>query len=196
MSKSFTDIQIIESVKQGGAKLNEVMRYIYRESDYRNSILRYIQSKNGSLADAEDVFQDGIKHFILNIRQGRYEGNSSLRTYLSVICKNIWLNKFKRVVKLQAIKAEVVSENKTEGTPESQLIVTDRAELLQDIIAKVGAECKKILGLWSLGYSFKEIGKKSGKTEGTARKQKHDCFKKVMLLLKGRPDLLLELQQT
>ncbi len=196
MSKSFTDIQIIESVRQGGTKLNEVMRYIYRESDYRSSILRYIQSKNGSLADAEDVFQDGIKHFILNIRQGRYEGNSSLRTYLTVICKNIWLNKFQRVVKLQAIKAEVVTENKTEGTPESQLIVTDRAELLQDIIAKVGAECKKVLGLWSLGYSFKEIGTKSGKTEGTARKQKHDCFKKVMLLLKGRPDLLLELQQT
>ncbi len=195
MKRNYSDEEIIKAIQDGGPALNKAMRFIYEESDYRNSILRYIQSKNGSLADAEDVFQDGIRHFILNIRQGKYEAKSSLRTYLSVICKNIWLNKFRRVAKLQTIKEEIVTDEKSDQTPESQLISTSRGKLLQSIIAKVGEECKKVLGLWSLGYSFKEIGSQTGKAEGTARKQKHDCFKKVMAYLKERPTLLMELKK-
>ena len=48
-------------------------------------------------------------------------------------------------------------ETETNETPENIFIWKECCQVLSSTLATVGDNCKKILGYWSLGYSFKEI---------------------------------------
>ncbi len=193
MTTHYTDKDLIKAIKKGGNNLSTAANYMYQDEDYKQSIIKLIHKHKGSLQDAEDIFQDGIRHLIVNIRKGKFEEKSSLKTYLSVICKNLWLTKFNRQIKLQEIKTNLKVENPVEPSPEGIFILKEQADLLNTVLGKLGDSCKTVLGKWSLGYSFKEIANLIGKSEGAVRKQKHDCFKKLMRLMKSSPDLVKQL---
>ena len=43
----------------------------------------------------EDIYQDGFTIAVVNIRNGKFRGESSFSTYLNSICRNICLKKLK-----------------------------------------------------------------------------------------------------
>lgn len=165
---------------------------MYVKSGWKESIEKYIRNMNGSLEDVEDIFQEGVRNFVMNIRSGRYVQQSSLRTYMTAICKNLWYSKLSRQVKLEEIKKEIHTEQ-SEPSIENELFLQERTKILKEVLSHAGEPCKKLLGLWSLGFSFKEIAVKTGSTEGAMRKQKHDCLKKLTAWLSERPELVKEL---
>lgn len=194
MSKAFTDEQMISAIRDGGKSLEEVMSYIYYDSPYRESIRRYILQQNGSREDAEDIFQDGVCQMILNVQRGKFRGKSSLRTYLTTICKNIWFTKFTRKAKHAEIVQSIQPNEKTAHSPDQILFQKQRSQSLEDILSRLGEKCKTILGLWALHYSMKEIMRETGyKSEGMARKKKHQCMQRLTSMLKDQPALIKEL---
>ena len=103
MKKEYSDAEIVQAIQKGGKAMDKVMRYVYHGSAYRESVVAFILLKNGSLEDAEDVFQDGICHLVINIQKGAFRGESSLKTYLVTICKRLWFQKFNRSIKQSEI---------------------------------------------------------------------------------------------
>ncbi len=187
MRSHYSEEEMVAAIRSGGRAMEQVMRYIYEQADYREEVLRMVLAKQGSVEDAEDVFQDGIAHLIMNVRKGKFRGESSLKTYLTVICKNLWFYKFNRRVKLQSIKTELPTNELDEESPEQLLLFKEKTERVKQLLAQLGSPCQEILTLWSLHYSMKEIAVRTGyKNEGTMRKKKHQCMQKLIKLVKGK----------
>lgn len=196
MKRQFTDDDLTDAIQQGGAAMERAMRHFYDEGAYQQAFIQWLSNKGGQTEDAKDVFQDGLSHLIVNIRAGKFQGKSSLKTYLFRICTNIWNNKFRRSQKLKSIKEELPIAEELEDSPEEMLLYQEQEVLLAAVLSQIGKSCKKVLGLWSLSYSMAEIAREMEyKSEGMARKKKYTCFKKLMSLLKDRPDLMEQLNQ-
>ena len=195
MRTKLTSKELFQKVNQGGIALNGVVTELYTDKDIKGQVLKFVRYNGGQISDAEDVLHEGIRNLIMNVRAGKFSGAGSLKAYLLVICKNIWKSQFSRNVHLKHIKTEVDSPTTDNETPEHHFLWKDRAAQIEQVLTRIGESCKEILGLWSLGYSFKEIGLKSNRNEGAARKQKHVCFKKLMLFLKNNPQVMDELRE-
>ena len=194
MKRDFSDEELITAIEEGGAKMEAGMHFLYNRSGYKTEILGWLEKKGASTDTANDAFQDGVRHLILNIRNEKFRGASSLKTYLFRICINLWNGQYRRAKRLEEIKLELPKEEEAVHAPDEILEYKERAALLDGVLSQLGQSCQKVLGLWSLSYSMTEIAQQAGyKSDGMARKKKHDCFKRLMKLLQDRPDLMKEL---
>lgn len=186
--------ELIAAIKTGGPQLNKIMSSMYKDKGFKASIIGVLLQKGASQEDAEDTFQDGVRHLIINVRKGSFRADSSLKTYLSRICINLWFTKLRRHQQLNSIKEEIPKEDIQTESPETLFFYKEKTKVLQQTLAQLGDLCKKILGLWALSYSMKEIAQKMDyKSDGMARKKKHQCFQKLMIYLKDHPELADEL---
>ena len=188
---NYSDEEIIQAIIEGGNRLDAIMTHLYEHSSLKQTIEQMIIQKGGSEDDAKDVFQDGVKHLIINIRNAKFKRGSSLKTYLTRICLNIWFTKLKRSIHLKDITQQMeVEEVDQGGSPETIFLYEERTSVLEETLAQLGEACKKVLGFWSLNYSMKEIAQLVGyQSEGMARKKKHQCMQRLVLYIKKRPDL-------
>lgn len=182
--------KLIESIRQGGKQLEQAMQYMLHDSGLKESVGQFIQSNGGTKEDVDDIFQEGLKHLIINIRKKVFNQQSSIKTYLYGICKNLWYTKFTREVKRTKIQEQILVKEAAAPSPETSFILQEQQEELQKILALLGKNCKKVLGLWSLGFSFKEISQQTLRSEGAVRKQKFDCLKKLTSLFVQQPALI------
>ncbi len=180
MKQAFTDEDILAAVAQGGKALNTVMTFLYHRSGSKEQVVSFVQKHGGNRQDGEDVFHEGLRHLIMNLRNGKVDGKCTLLSFSHVICKNVWFNHFNRGIHFNTIKDKMNSGDKEMASPEHLYISREGAETMRELLLEIGEGCKKVLGLWSLNYSFKEIAAMLGKSESAARKQKHDCLKKLV----------------
>ena len=164
------------------------MRFLYQEQAYRDQIFSFVMSRDGSREDAEDVFQDGIRSLIFNVREGKYQGQGSVKGYLFGICRNLW---FKRFQKIQRQDSQLYRKEGLEvdrNDPEIILLEKDQEEQLNHLLNLLGENCRKVLELWKLSYSMKEIAAEVGyKNEAVARKKKRLCLKKLLDIMEEQP---------
>lgn len=67
---------------------------VYRE--YHQKIKKMVYTFRNTTLDPDDIFQEGLTRAIINIREGRFRGESSFMTYLNSICRNICLKELSR----------------------------------------------------------------------------------------------------
>ena len=184
----FTDALIIEAIEKGGAALEEVMRYLYTEHEYRAQIFAFILAREGNKEDAEDIFQDGIRNLIINVRSKSYTGKGSITGYLYGICKNLWYKRFQKKQRQSFQQEQLNVEEIDEQTPEVLLLTKDQENQLEELLAQLGDTCREVLELWKLSYSMKEIAEKTGyKNEAVARKKKRLCLQKLLRIMEQQP---------
>ena len=193
MEDYLSDKVIIETIKAGGQSLDRAVEELYKDVELSKKVHAFVFNKGGNKKDAEDILHEGILNLLMNIRAGKYKHSNSLTAYIISICKNLWYTQYVRRAKLKDIKGKLSQETETNKTPENIFIWKECCQTLSNVLTILGRNCKEILGYWALGYSFKEIGKLTKKTEGAARKSKHSCLKKLAGELKGRPELVKEL---
>ncbi|MEL6252330.1 MAG: sigma-70 family RNA polymerase sigma factor, partial [Bacteroidota bacterium] len=182
------DDPFISSIKSGGRELEEGMKYLYLRHSCREMVFRFIQKRNGSREDAEDIFQDGIRFLILQVRAEKYHFSGELGAYLYGICKNLWYKRFKKMSREEALDERIYEEKQEEGDPELYLVSKDRQEKIKELMAGLGAACQKVLQMWQLSYSMKEIAVEMGyKNDAVARKKKRLCMKKLLDTLEKVP---------
>lgn len=184
----FSDERIISSIQLGGLRLEKAMEYLYLKHGCRREVFVFIRKRGGSKEDAEDIFQDGIRFLIMQVRDGKYKYEGQLGAYLFGICKNLWFRRFKKISRNVAWEPGEEGDLYEESNPELDLLEKDRQEQIRKLMAGIGEACRKVLELWQLSYSMKEIAREMGyKTEGVARKKKHICLKKLLDILKEEP---------
>ncbi|NRB64148.1 MAG: sigma-70 family RNA polymerase sigma factor [Saprospiraceae bacterium] len=194
MKRHFSDEELIAAIMEGGSNMEAGMRFLYDHSRYKEDVLRWLEVKGAPFDAANDVFQDGVRYLILNVRDEKFRGTSSLKTYLFRICVNLWNSQYRRRKRLEEIKLDLPAMEEMASAPDEILEYKEQASLLTEVLSQLGKSCKEVLGLWSLNYSMAEIAQKVGyKSDGMARKKKYDCFKKLMKLLQDRPDLMEDL---
>jgi len=192
MNKVFSDEEIIKGINKGGKQLETILRWLYKESGCKGRIINLLGKQNATESDAEDVFQEGLSQLVIQIRKNVYRKEAKIETYLIGICKRIWFKKFNRIQTFTKILATLPKNSKVDYlTPEFFLLKEEQQDRLSLLLANLGAQCKTIIGLWSLGYSIKEIVRKTSyKNENVVSKKKYQCTKKLTELLMQNPKMV------
>ncbi|MEL7531674.1 MAG: sigma-70 family RNA polymerase sigma factor [Bacteroidota bacterium] len=169
--------------------MDDRLRDLYLNQALWEKIWGFVRSRGGEKEDAEDIFQDGIRVLILNIRQDKYSFSGRVEQYLVGICRNLWFGRFREKEKQALIRErQADSEDGWEVDPEQSLISEEQKAKLEALLGQLPEACREVLELWQMGYSMKEIAAQTGyKNEGVARKKKHQCMAKLMAFLAEKP---------
>jgi RNA polymerase sigma factor (sigma-70 family) len=192
---SYSDTELLSSLRSGGDP-SPVLRFLYRQ--HFESLCAYIENNNGSRQDAEDVFQELLVSFIELVRRDKFRGESSVKTFLYALNRNIWLNELKKRGRSQKreLKYEAAKEWKEPGIAQ---VISGRESRKQvmEMVARLGEACKKILlAFYYENLSMREILEQSDyENEQVVRNKKYKCLKQLEQWLSENPELAQKIKQ-
>mgnify|MGYP003576537867 FL=1 len=103
-------------------------------ASYYPMIRDMICHNSGMEDDASDIFHDALLIFDRNLKSGRFRGDSSIKTYLFSICKNLWLKEYEKKQKKMAAEAEsiLVSQQDVDYLINVEIVTLLMNELQED----------------------------------------------------------------
>lgn len=179
MFRRVSDTDIIEGVRRQDDK---ILNWLY--DNYLPTIRHYVLKNSGSEPDVSDVFQDAVITLYRQISGNELNLTSDLKGYFFGIARNIWSTQ----IRLNRKNIELDSEMPDSNDPD---VLTDA--ILEKIISrsfrKLKPDARKVLVLFSEGYSFEEIAVKMNlKNETYARRKKYLSKEALMEIIKEDPE--------
>lgn len=182
-----TDEQILQALLGNAQQREAIFAYLYRLSGWRAWVLRHVQQEGGDAPAGEDVFQETLILFDRNIREARFQGNSSLKTYFFGIAKQYWFNR-RRNIRPSSLPPEY--DRPDNNHPEQLALQNERQTMINDILNLLGDHCKRVLGLYKLALSNEEIAAELGlSSPEMAKKYTYRCREKFRAFVLGRRDI-------
>jgi RNA polymerase sigma-70 factor (ECF subfamily) len=158
-----TDSEIIEGILKGGRerqkfenKLYEKYLYIVNDSIRKHQIEEY---------ESDSIYSDTILTVIDHIVSHRFEGRSSLKTYIFQIFSNQCVSLIRKKATNRAaptydtVLLSDIMNLMSDSTQSiiQQLIEQEEETTLLQRLSTIGEKCKELLLLWANGHSDKEI---------------------------------------
>ncbi|NNL91553.1 MAG: sigma-70 family RNA polymerase sigma factor [Saprospiraceae bacterium] len=174
---------IIEDVRRDIPSRNEVIKAIYSNENLTVAISSYVLKHGGVVEEANDLFTFAIMTFIKQCYRPEFILSKSLESYIFSVAKYEWmrLRKVKNRVKLE----EDIEIEEQEPSIEHLMIDRERKKELKRAMSHLDEKCIQILTMWSSSIKMREIAYQMlYKSEGMARKKKHECLKKLKSLIK------------
>jgi RNA polymerase sigma factor (sigma-70 family) len=188
VEQNISDREIIAGLQQGGRRERQCLKQLYQA--HQRPVLQFIMNNSGSEAEGKDIFQEGLLVLYKQIREGKFRGESQLRTYLFSICKYLWFQKLKKENRRAELQ-ENYEWDPQEIDPYRAMQDEEQKKMVLALFEELGQACKKIL-LASLydNKSMEEIARESGfKNEQIARNKKYKCLKRLQAMLDKQPGL-------
>ena len=183
ISPAYSDNEIILILQKGDVKTtNKVVEYLYSKN--WKKVLSYIKKNSGSEDDASDIFQEALVVFYNQVEKNKFEGKSSISTYLFGIAKNLWFSNLKKRRGSEQ-PLTIAEEDSVPEIPSEQEI--NNMGLFYKLFDRLSEECQKILKLaYFESLSMQEI---QMQFEGlnnvqSAKTKKYRCLKNLMGIYK------------
>lgn len=187
---TYTDEDIISGISENQ---DWALNVIYK-TQY-NSIRKMVYSFKNLRLEPEDIFQEGLTRIILNIRTGKFRGESSLFTYFNRICRNICLKILANPNPLPTDENLVPEEPENENYYELLVFISKLKKQLGDScrdiidlrfkqaeqIQEAGITDNKLLG-------FDEIAEKLDITVDNARQRFKRCLNQLRKMVFAHPE--------
>jgi len=184
--KKYSDELLVNAIKTGGKEEDDAITYLIK-NEY-GKIENLIIKRNGSVADAEDIFQEAISVLIMNIRNGTFKGESSIATYLFAICKSMWFKRFKKYIRETDYQTNMIAYDVDESTPEIEILEDEQKALLNELFGRLRENCKELLLWWGSSYSMAEIADKLNFSNAqVAMNKKNKCLSQLRNLMDQDP---------
>jgi RNA polymerase sigma factor (sigma-70 family) len=175
-----------------GPDIEAAVRRLYNA--YFEAIVVQICNQGGSREDGADVFQEAVIVLIEKVRTGQFRGESSIKTFLSAIARNLWL--FECRTRERRRKREQLYMVGEELTTEGKDMVGDKNTVLalRQVMGEIGEKCRQILkGFYFEKKSYRDLLKEVDmQNEQVLRNKKSKCLKKLKELLTSTPELIRE----
>jgi RNA polymerase sigma factor (sigma-70 family) len=127
----------------------------------------------------DDVLQDVRLEVTRLLGQGKFRGESSLRTYLWQVVSHTCLDQLRAQNRWQWTDLEAVDETaRSNGHTSSH----ENRDLVRRVLRQVSAECRELWRLIALGHSYREMSLRQGVAEGTLRVRVLRCREKAVAL--------------
>ncbi len=184
----YSDEQIKTALLGTVQQREQLFTWLYRASGWREWVLAHVRMEGGDEAAGQDVFQETLILFDRNIREGRFQGNSSLKTYFIGIAKQYWFNR-RRGIRPGALPEhyEVASLE----TPEQIALSEERQNMVNKILMVIGEHCRKVLSLYKLSLSNEEIARELGlSSPEMAKKYTYRCREKFKAYVLSQKDMI------
>ena len=179
--------------------INRPVRYLYEH--YFEDAATEIKLRGGSDDDAADMFQEAVLILIEKIKTGKFRQESSIKTFLVGIARNLWL--FEKRTRERRSSREMlytISEGSDINTEDldigERIFSKSNTDVLQTLFKQVGEVCSKILiGFYYENSSMKNLLQRFHfDNEQVLRNRKSRCMKKLKKLLTDQPELLQQLK--
>lgn len=132
---------------------------------YFDPVYRYVLSLSGNTHAAEEVTQETFFKAMRSLDQ--FRGNSSIKSWLCAIAKNIWISELR---KAKAQPLERISALPDPGMgPEECAARQDESMRVHRLLHRLDEPYREVFTLRTLGQlSFRDIGELFGKSENWA----------------------------
>lgn len=186
---------IVDDVRSDLARRNVAIANIYNDRRI-NQIVKGTLVKMGCDKNyCEDYFSEAVVNFIKACYRPDFEFKTSLANYLTGIAKNIWLKEVTNKKNQSTIGQRRLNHEETVESPEIVLIKGEKLKILRTLLDELDEPCRKVLTLWSFNKRMKEIAESMNyKSEGMARKKKHQCLRRLYEIVDKNPTLKEQLR--
>jgi RNA polymerase sigma factor (sigma-70 family) len=175
----YSDEELLELIVAGN-DIDKPIKHLYEKYFY--ALSSYIGQNHGTRQDAEDIFQEVILTFIGLVRKNKFRGESSIKTFLFAVNRNIWLNELKKRGR-QLKRNEKFAADLPDAEPGIERMISGREARQQifHIIESLGEVCKKILvAFYYENLSIAEIlARLDYQNEQVVRNKKAKCMKSL-----------------
>ena len=168
---------LLQQIKIGNRM---VLNQLYQT--YRDEFIHWTKWKfNCKEEDSIDVFQETMIAFYENVVNGKItEFQSSIKTYLFAIGRNILLKRF-RNEQIKTEELEVLQNTANQLQIDHKLNLTERQKTIAQLLKKLGEPCKTLLQLFYYQkYSIEAITHEMNyKNNSVVKNQKVRCIKRL-----------------
>lgn len=175
---------LAEHILLGGSQRERALRTIYLDKDLAISVSKLASKYGVQEIEMQDIFQESMIILDQNIRRGKFEGKSNIKTYLlSIIKYSIfsWLRSKKKqrhvdidsIIDLEAVESHWKKKEQ-------------REKLVQQLLAQTDQKCRKLLVLFMTQTPMKEIAETLAFTKvQSAKNAVHRCREKLKKWVKA-----------
>lgn len=182
MIKEHSNSELLQRLVSSDSRIkNEAVRCIYLQCS--KSIVQMVLNNSGSEQDAEDIFQDALVILFIKVRKGEFKLESSLKTYLFAVARNLWLKRLrKNRLPVPDDQPELAYSMETEKFIQNKQLTVRRA------LEQIGESCKSLLqNFYFEKMSMSDIALKYDLgSEEAARNKKYRCMQKLIAFVKAR----------
>jgi RNA polymerase sigma factor (sigma-70 family) len=180
-----TDAKLLEALQQEGSDKRKAEYTLY--NTYKYFINDAAWKHQLDQDEASICYSDSILTVLDHIALGRFEGNSSLKTYIFQIFSNKCVDHIRKKTtkKAESLKGVSVDEllipiaDDTKGTL-AKLLQQEDFDLLKERVAQTGEKCKTILDLWAEGHPDSEVSQLLGyNTAHVLQSSRLRCLQKL-----------------
>jgi RNA polymerase sigma factor (sigma-70 family) len=130
----------------------------------------------------EDVLQDVRLEVTRLLGQGKFRGESSLRTYLWQVVSHTCLDQLRAQGRWQWTELDGLDDDgRLGGSPSVDAGHGDR-DIVQRVLRQVSGECRELWRLITLGHSYREMSQRLAVAEGTLRVRVLRCRERAVAL--------------
>lgn len=187
VNTNYTDEQLITDV-QHPKGVNQAVAFLYK-SHYR-LLERYILNNSGNSADAEDLIQEVMVSFVEMVREGKYRGEASVKSFLYTLTRNLWITELrKRSAETKRNEIFETSREQWDDDINAFISYKEAQKTIVTLFEKLGDKCRKILTLFYYeDLSMKEILVQTHyENEQVLRNRKYKCLKEMTELVHQNP---------
>ena len=165
-----------------------VTRFLRGEADAVNTLNEWIARAawpyQRRLADRwEDVLQDIRLEVTRLLGQGKFRGESSLRTYLWRVVGHTCLDQIRAQKKWQwADLDDLDGREGSTSLPEVSPTRQEDRDLLLRVLERVSQDCRDLWRMILAGFSYRDMSLRVGVAEGTLRVRVLRCREKAISL--------------
>jgi len=186
----YTDEAILEGIINNS---NATFGFIYKS--YFPKIKKMVWAFRNTLLQPDDIFQEGLTRATINVRNGKFRGESSFYTYLNSTCRNICLKELSkhRSTELQIDKEEINDD-----------VNYELLGALVNLMNRLDEKCRTIIDLRfnisaqdnstnpeenSKSTPFEIVAEKTGLSPDNTRQRFKRCIDKLREMVMGNPEI-------
>ncbi|MEA5260100.1 RNA polymerase sigma factor [Arcicella aquatica] len=164
-------------------KLYEQFAYLIKDATFKHQLTE---------DDAASLYADAILVIIEHIQKKRFEGKSSLKTYLFQIFSNKCVDFIRKAStnKMSVYKTASIDDLLI-GVPDEtrsilqEMISENEVNVLKTKIKQIGEKCQEMMMSWSEGLSDEKIAAEMGyQSAGVVKTSRLRCLEKLRALYK------------
>ncbi len=192
-SLTTTDTEIIRNLTAGYAERTRQEKALYEEYFY--FVNEGCRKFNLTHEDSFSAYSDAFLSALLNVISGRFDGRSSLKTYLYQIFSNKCIDLIRKSTtnKQQVFKTAEMPELMNQlpdaaKTVVEKMVNDQQRKAVKESLEKIGERCRELLLLFEDGYTDKQIaGQLQYNNAAVVKTTRLRCLDKLREKVKEHP---------
>ena len=180
LSRHLNDQEILDQIKSK-SNPNQAISQLY--SQHYGMLEHLILTNSGQAEDAADIIQEAMLVVVKMIRNEKFRGESSLKSFLYSICKNLWINELRKRKSNQYKNEQYENEkSQIDLSVVEEIQQMENLRFVMNLFETLGEKCKQVLTLFYFEeLSMRDICEKLAfSSEQVLRNKKYKCLQSLI----------------